>query len=273
MSLHLFLLLLVGGAATGFIGALLGLGGGVFLIPFLVLALGVPMHTAIATSIVAVIATSSAGAIMNLRRGVVNVRLGMLLETFTVTGAICGGITANILSGGTLTLIFSTMLVLVSGLMLWNRNRAEILLNETDTGVLGGSFHDSLTKEEVKYSVKKVPFSMFISLIAGNVSGLLGVGGGVFKVPAMYLVSGVPMKAATATSNFMIGVTAAASAFIYFSYGHLNPLVASAAGLGVLAGSMLGIRVAHKIHSRTLTLIFSVILILVAVQLFLKGLK
>ena len=110
------------------------------------------------------------------------------------------------------------------------------------------------------YTAKKVPATMLISFVAGNVSGLLGVGGGIFKVPAMHIISGIPMKAATATSNFMIGVTAAASAFIYFAHGHLNPFVASTAALGVLAGSMTGIRISRKIQSNVLTWIFAITL-------------
>jgi uncharacterized membrane protein YfcA len=111
---------------------------------------------------------------------------------------------------------------------------------------------------------------MLISLVAGNVSGLLGVGGGIFKVPAMHILSGIPMKAATATSNFMIGVTAAASAFIYFSHGHLHPIIASTAALGVLAGSMTGVRIGRKIHSNILTWIFAIAMLWISLQLYLR---
>jgi uncharacterized protein len=265
-----FIYLLLGGFAAGTFGALLGLGGGVLLIPFLVLVAGVPMHQAIATSIIAVIATSSAGAAMNLERRIVNMRLGILLETATVTGAILGGITANYLSAGVLSKLFSGLLFLVSIIMIWRvrqHNDREIIHQD---GVLRGEFKDDKTGGSVTYTVKRVPVTMLISLIAGNVSGLLGVGGGIFKVPAMHMLSGIPMKAATATSNFMIGVTAAASAFIYFAHGHLNPFIASAAALGVLAGSMTGIRIGRKIHGKTLTWIFIVALLGISIQLYFR---
>ncbi len=262
--------ILLGGFVAGTFGALLGLGGGVFLIPFLVFITGLPMHQAIATSIVAVIATSSAGAAMNLERRTVNMRLGMLLEIATVSGAILGGITANYLSAGILTRLFSGLLLSVAVLMIWRarRNNGQETLNTN--GVLPGSFVDSATGETVVYAVKKVPVSLAVSLVAGNVSGLLGVGGGIFKVPVMNMLSGVPIKAATATSNFMIGVTAAASAFIYFAHGHLNPIVASTAALGVLAGSMTGVRMSRRIRSTALTWIFAVVLLIISIELFLR---
>ena len=234
------------------------------------MVLGVPMHQAIATSIIAVIATSSAGASMNLERHTVHIRLGMLLETATVTGAILGGITANYLSAYILTKLFSGLLFLVAMIMIWRirqHNGQEML--HTD-GVLPGSFTDDANETTVHYTVKKVPATMLISLVAGNVSGLLGVGGGIFKVPAMHILSGIPMKAATATSNFMIGVTAAASAFIYFAHGHLNPFIASTAALGVLAGSMTGVHIGRRIHSKVLTWIFTFALLGISIQLYLR---
>jgi uncharacterized protein len=234
------------------------------------MVLGVPMHQAIATSIIAVIATSSAGAAMNLERRTVHIRLGILLEIATVSGAICGGITANYLSAGVLTKLFSGLLLLVAFIMIWravNQTGKELVHND---GVLPATFIDDASQISTTYTVKKIPAAMFISLVAGNISGLLGVGGGIFKVPAMNILSGIPMKAATATSNFMIGVTAAASAFIYFAHGHLDPFIASTAALGVLAGSMTGVRIGRKIHSKLLTWIFALALLGISIQLFLK---
>jgi uncharacterized membrane protein YfcA len=270
LSIISFFSLFAGGVVAGTFGALLGLGGGVLLIPFLVLLIGVPMHQAIATSIIAVIATSSAGAAMNLERRTVNMRLGMLLEIATVFGAILGGITANYLSASILAKLFSGLLFSVSMIMIWRaqqQNGQEFI--HTD-GNLPGTFIDESSGERVDYTVKKVPATIVVSLIAGNVSGLLGVGGGIFKVPAMHILSGIPMKAATATSNFMIGVTAAASAFIYFAHGHLNPFIACAAALGVLAGSMIGIRISRRIHSKVLTWVFAAALLGISVQLYLR---
>ena len=268
MSTVSFLLLVLGGGLAGTMGAMLGLGGGVFLIPFLALVFGLPMHQAIATSILAVIATSSAGAAMNMERQTVNLRLGMVLEIATVLGAIFGGVTANILSGEVLSRIFAALLLFVSFMMIW-RTRSDI---EAAAPVIKGSFSSSYRDEATDtvetYSVRRVPAVLLISLIAGNISGLLGVGGGIFKVPAMHMVAGMPMKAATATSNFMIGVTAAASAFIYFAHGHLNPMIVSPAVLGVLGGSFLGVSLNRRIKGSFLPWIFAVVLVLVSIWMF-----
>jgi uncharacterized membrane protein YfcA len=268
MTAGSFLLLIGGGIVTGTVGAMLGLGGGVFLTPFLVLVFHLPMHQAIATSILAVIATSSAGAAMNVERQIVNLRLGMTLEVATVVGAIFGGLTANVLSGEVLSKIFSALLLFVSFMMIWRTKHAREASTPMGAGVFPASFKDEASGEVVSYSVVRVPWVMCVSLIAGNISGLLGVGGGVFKVPAMNMISGMPLKAAAATSNFMIGVTAAASAFIYFAHGHLNPLIATPAALGVLAGSFLGVRISRRMKGTSLTWIFAVMLFAISLKMF-----
>ncbi|MBI3005891.1 MAG: sulfite exporter TauE/SafE family protein [Ignavibacteriales bacterium] len=204
-----FLPLFLSGIVTGTVGAMLGLGGGVFLVPFLVLVFGLPMHQAIATSLVAVIATSSAGAAMNIERQTVNLRFGMLLEVATVAGAILGGLTANYMSGDVLKKIFSVVMLVVAVFMIRRARQKNGENHISEDGVLPGSFLDEATRQTVTYTVKRIPAVMVVSLLAGNLSGLLGVGGGFFKVPAMHILSGIPIKAAAATSNFMIGVTAA----------------------------------------------------------------
>lgn len=262
------LFLASGGIVAGTFGALLGLGGGVFLIPFLVLVLNVPMHQAVATSIVAVIATSSTGAAMNLERHMVNIRLGMLLETTTVAGAIAGGLTASILDAAVLTKIFGFLLVGIAVMMaLSEKLTAMVSASGGGNGALAGEYHDDATNSTVPYSVRNIAPTMVISLLAGNISGLLGLGGGIFKVPAMHLLSGIPLKAATATSNFMIGVTAAAGAFIYFAEGHLDPHTAAPAALGVLLGSFFGIRLSRVLKADVLKWVFVAVLIAASVQL------
>jgi uncharacterized membrane protein YfcA len=268
MSTVSFLLLILGGAVAGTFGAMLGLGGGVFLVPFLALVFDLPMHQAIATSILAVIATSSAGAAMNVERQIVNMRLGMVLEIATVAGAILGGLTANMLSGHTLSQIFAGLLLFVSIMMIWRTRQGKDTTVIVEDGAFHASYKDEATGTLVSYSARRVPAVLGVSLIAGNVSGLLGVGGGIFKVPAMHMISGIPMKAAAATSNFMIGVTAAASAFIYFAHGHLNPLVVSPAVLGVLAGSFLGVKINRRIKGTLLTWIFAAVLLFVSLRMF-----
>jgi len=270
VPLFSFLSLFLGGIVTGTVGAMLGLGGGVFLVPFLVLVMGLPMHQAIATSLVAVIATSSAGAAMNIEKQTVNLRLGMLLEIATVLGAILGGLTANYLSGDVLRKTFSIVMFIVAVIMIRRAKGRQAVEEVSNDGWLPGSFRDEAAGMTIDYTVKRTPALMAISLVAGNLSGLLGVGGGFFKVPAMHMVGGIPMKAATATSNFMIGVTAAASAFIYFSNGHIKPAVAASAALGVLCGSYVGVQISRRLKSALLTWIFAVLLLAISLQMYLR---
>lgn len=269
MTLESFLIIIAGGVITGILGALFGIGGGMFLIPFLVIIFHLPMHTAVATSLVAIIATSSAAASVYVERRQTNIRLGMMLEITTTIGAILGGITANMISGGLLKKIFAVILTIM-GFIMWrrSRNRTERQAELIPGGRMNGSYLDGATGKTVEYSVQKIPVGMSIAFIAGNISGLLGVGGGVIKVPTMNLFCGVPMKAATATSNFMIGVTAVASAFIYYSHGHIEPVITSAAVLGVLIGSLVGTRIGYRIHSRTITSLFAFLMLLIALRMF-----
>jgi hypothetical protein len=268
MTFTTFLLLVLGGGVAGTIGAMLGLGGGIFLIPYLLLVLDIPMHQAVATSLIAVIATSSAGAAMNVERNVVNLRLGMTLEISTVLGAILGGLTANTLSGKTLSTVFASLLLLVAFLMIWRIRHYRLQHTPLGEGRFPATFRDESTGEDVSYSARRVTPVLLVSLLAGNISGLLGVGGGIFKVPAMNLISGIPIKAAAATSNFMIGVTAAASAFIYFSYGHVVPAFVCSAALGVLGGSYLGIKINRRLKGSLLTWIFAAVLFIISIRMF-----
>ncbi|MGA9363758.1 MAG: sulfite exporter TauE/SafE family protein [Bacteroidota bacterium] len=271
MTLQSFFLIFAGGIVTGVLGALLGLGGGVFFIPYLVLLLGVPIHQAIATGIVCVIATSSAAASVNVERKFTNIRLGMVLEVATTAGAILGGFTANALSGAVLSKVFGGLLFLVAFLMIrrvWMGRDAAATAGEN--GWIRGSYFDPAANREVTYTVRRLPVALSFSLIAGNLSGLLGIGGGVIKVPAMNLLCGVPMKAATATSNFMIGVTAVASAFIYYANNRIHPVITCAAVIGVLVGSMVGTTISAKIHGRTIALIFTLVLLILGIQMILR---
>ncbi len=269
MSLTSFLLILFGGSIAGLLGALLGIGGGIFLIPYFVLFLKIPIHQAIATSIVCVIATSSTAASVNVDRRFANVRLGMVLETTTTLGAIIGGFTANALSATTLSRIFGALLVFVSLLMV-RKSRQKEASTEFRGGWINGQYFDPATNQEVKYTVRRLPAGLSVSFIAGNLSGLLGIGGGIMKVPAMNLFCGVPMKAATATSNLMIGVTAVASAFIYYAHDRIHPVITSAAILGVLLGSWAGTALSARLHGRTIAYIFTGVLLFLAIEMFLR---
>ncbi|MDX9759596.1 MAG: sulfite exporter TauE/SafE family protein [Bacteroidota bacterium] len=268
MTPILFLLVVLSGAVTGVLGALLGIGGGIFLIPVLVMGFGLPMHEAVAASVVTIIATSSATAAVYVDKGISNIRLGMSLEVMTTIGAVLGGITAIYLPGEVLRKIFAVFLLLMAGLM-WRKSRArdDARIHYNPSAAISGEYYDTAEQHTVRYSVRRLRASMLVSIVAGNLSGLLGIGGGLIKVPVMNMVSGVPMKAATATSNFMIGVTAVASAFIYFSHGHVNPLYTAAAVLGVLAGSQLGTRLGMRLRSRTIVGVFIVLILVVAVRM------
>lgn len=269
MTFESFLIIVAGGFVTGVLGALFGIGGGLFLIPFLVIVFHIPMHTAVATSLVAIIATSSAAASVYVERRQTNIRLGMILEITTTIGAILGGVTANMISGDLLKRIFAVILTIM-GFIMWRRSRDR---SEGQTEViagarLNGSFMDGATGKIIEYSVKRIPLGMGISFFAGNISGLLGVGGGVIKVPTMNLFCGVPIKAATATSNFMIGVTAVASTFIYYAHGRIEPLVTCAAVIGVLIGSLFGTHIGYRVHSRIIAGLFALFMLLMALRMF-----
>lgn len=275
------------GAVTGVVGAVLGTGGGVFLIPLLVLGLGVPMHYAVATSIVSIIATSSAVASANVERGTANMRLGMTLEVATTIGAILGGVSAGWIAASVLEGGFGFMLLPTAALMWWCSKR-EIkaadhseaptqiaapfaTLDGGELGVLGGSYFDEGEQRIVAYRVRRWGAGMAISFVAGAVSGLLGIGGGIFKVPALHLVCAIPIKAAAATSNFMIGVTAATSAFLYYGRGEVRPALTAATVIGVVAGSALGSALNRRLHSTHVQRVFAALLVAVAMQMLYRA--
>jgi len=293
LTIHNLFWLLLTGSAIGVLGAILGIGGGVFIVPALVLIFNIPVHHAIATSIVSVIATSSAATSTNVEKGLVNMRLGMTLEIGTVLGAMSGALTAEWLSEATLLRIFSVVLLVGAALLGWKSGKGETSKSSTDLqvrhqgesgvntgspndapeelGLLGASFYDPAEGRQISYRVRKAPLGFLASLVAGNLSGLLGVGCGFINVPMIHLVCGVPMKAATATSTFMIGVTGAASAFIYFGRGEVRPALTTAVILGVLVGSFTGAVISHRLPGRLIQAIFAVFLLPVAWQMFVQA--
>jgi uncharacterized protein len=241
---------------AGLFGSMLGVGGGIIMVPMLTLAFGVPIKTAIATSIVCVIATSSMAQTVFVSEGMTHVRLGMLLEMATTAGAVAGGVTAVLVNGHVLQFCFAAVLVYVA----WQMNRGGRHLQPVDTGVLSASYYDMAESHEVRYGVRRLRLGFVLCLAAGNMSGLLGVGGGAFKVPIMNLLMGVPLKATIATSNLMIGVTAATGAAIFYGRGYLDPYWAVPAVLGIMAGARLGPRLAVRLSSRVLGAAFQVVL-------------
>ncbi len=260
------------GAVAGSLGALLGIGGGVFLVPFLNLALNFPFTAAAAVSLTTVIATSSTVSAGQTDRRLINLRLGMALEVATVAGSLLGGVTAQLLAQSTLQRLFGVVAALVAIIMvgrLWRRN--VILDPSADPGVLGGRFHDDESGGVVTYQVKRLPVALFASFLAGNVSSLLGIGGGVIKVPALNAWCGVPLRAAAATSAFMIGVTATGGAVIYYGHGQLILPVAASAVLGVQLGSWSGLRIGAKAPAKWLKLLMAVVLMVVSALMFMRS--
>jgi uncharacterized protein len=254
-SLHLLELGILGFFAGG-LGALLGIGGGLIIIPILTLYFGVPIHQAIGTSLCCVIATSSGAAASYVEHHLSDVRLGMTLELATTIGAVAGSLVAALISREGLSVLFAVLLVYAGAAMLRRGHRTPANVGE----------------ELAPYKVRHLPLGMLASSGAGMVSGLLGVGGGPIKVPVMYLLLRVPFKVATATSNFMIGVTAAASAFIYFSRGDIPLLVAAPTAVGVFVGAAAGTHVMRRTPSRWLIVLFSVIMFYFAGMMVWKAL-
>jgi len=226
-------LLLIGFGAGGF-GALAGVGGGIIITPLLAIYFGLPIHEAIGISLVSVIATSTATSSQYVERHVTDIRLGMTLELATTLGALIAALVAHHINRRTLAALFACFLAYSAMSMVkkaWGSRQQE---------------HETLIPD---YKAQNYPLGLAASLIAGGFSGLLGIGGGPIKVPVMYLFMKVPLRVATATSNFMIGVTAATSAYVYWGRGDINVLVAAPLVAGVFAGSQLGARLAPRVRS------------------------
>ncbi len=265
MFLIFFIGFFVGGA-----GSMLGIGGGVLLIPLLTSILGVPIKNAIGAGIISVIATSSAAGAVYIGRGLVHSRLAMVLEVATTGGALAGGITAVFISPRLLAAFFGLVLIYVAFSM---RKLPKEDRWVEHTGLLDTSYLDPRSGNTVEYGIRKLGKGMGASFLAGNVSGLLGIGGGIIKVPIMSLVMGVPLRASIATSNFMIGVTAATSAVIYYQHGYIDPAITVPAALGVLLGAQVGSRIGGRLRSQKLKQAFQLLLFAFSIQMFVQALR
>jgi len=274
LTAELAVIIFGSGAVAGGLGVALGLGGGIFLVPFLTLALGFPLKSAAAISLCTVIATSSAVSARRAGNQLINLRLGMVLEVATTAGSLLGGITAQLVSDTTLQRLFGVVSIGVAFVMLGRINRRNVILDPAaDPGRLGGRFHEEESGGVVTYRIKRLPLALAASFIAGNVSSLLGIGGGIIKVPVLNAWCGVPLRAAAATSALMIGVTATGGAIIYYGHGDLRPLLAAPAVLGVQIGSWGGARFAERFSVKWLKLLMSTLLIVVAVLMLVRSLQ
>jgi uncharacterized membrane protein YfcA len=260
---------------AGLIGAVFGLGGGILIIPFLTLVEGVPVPYAIGASIVSVVATSSASAATYVQDRLTNLRLGMFLEVGTVLGAITGAFVAGFLAPSILFVLFGLMLIYASAIMIGGRRidfPSGVVPDKTAQKLrLGSEYFDPATGVTSQYGVTNTLRTLGVSGIAGIVSGLLGVGGGIISVPTMNLLSKVPVKVASATSNFMIGVTAAASSTVYFVRGDVQPLLVAPLMIGVVIGAALGTRLLRRTPPLKVKLLFAILLATISVLMILKG--
>ncbi|MBO0778412.1 MAG: sulfite exporter TauE/SafE family protein [Ktedonobacteraceae bacterium] len=275
ISLLTVLFIFTGAALAGLLGSLVGLGGGILIVPMLTLLFGLPIQYAIGASIIAVIATSSGAAAAYVRDHLTNIRIGMFLELATTTGAISGAFLAGLVAPALLGIIFGIIL-LISAVPLVCKIGEELprgVINDrlANTLALASSYPDHRLKQEVPYQVTRTPLGFVMMYVAGLISGLLGIGSGTLKVLAMDTVMRLPLKVSTTTSNLMIGVTAAASAGIYFARGDVLPLVAAPVALGILLGALVGARLLQRMSNKALRILFVPVLVVVAFEMILKG--
>jgi uncharacterized membrane protein YfcA len=275
MNLLLFTMLVwLGSLLAGFLGALTGLGGGVVIVPLLVLVFKVDIHYAIGASLISVIATSSGAASAYVKEGYSNIRIGMFLEIATTVGALTGAFVATLLNASVIAVVFGAILLISAALSAWPRHE----------GAPGGAAPDRLAtllrldgsyptpQGPASYHVYHVPLGFGLMYMAGILSGLLGIGSGAFKVLAMDQAMRIPFKVSTTTSNFMIGVTAAASAGVYLSRGYVDPALSMPVMLGVLLGSLLGTRVLVRASVPALRIVFGLVILALGIEMIREGL-
>jgi len=275
MNILIFTILIwLGSIIAGFLGSLTGLGGGIVIIPLLTIVFGVDIRYAIGASLVSVIATSSGAAAAYVKEGFSNIRIGMFLEIATTVGALAGAFLALRLATPVIAIIFGV--VLIHSAYVSSRPRDELLyLNKPDRLAAILKMNGTYPTEEgvTSYSVSSVPLGFGLMFVAGIVSGLLGIGSGAIKVLAMDRAMRLPFKVSTATSNFMIGVTAAASAGIYLNKGYIDPGLTMPVMLGVLLGSSIGARHLFEAKTQKLRIIFGIVIFVLAIEMIYSGLK
>lgn len=258
---------------AGFIGALIGLGGGLIIVPLLVIFLGIDIRYAMGAALASVIATSSGAGAAYLKDGISNMRIGLFLCVATTIGAVAGAWLAGVLDAAMLSLIFGVALLLSVGLSLRSKGDTDTSQASLDPIAVRFALNSSYPDGDIErsYRVQSVPAGFAMMVVAGILSGLLGIGSGAFKVLAMDQIMCIPFKVSTATSNFMIGVTAAASVGIYLGRGYLDPVLVFPVALGVLAGAFLGAKLLPVISTKLLKMIFLIAISLIGVQMIAKG--
>jgi uncharacterized membrane protein YfcA len=253
---------------AGFVGALSGLGGGVFIVPALVLLAHIPMHVAVGASLIAVVATSAGASVAFVRDGWTNLRVAMILECATVTGAVTGAYMAGLISPPVLELLFAFMMLQSAWFSL--RSQGEELVTQSDplcARLRLGAQMPQADGTTTSYGVVNLPGGAALMVVAGVVSGLLGIGAGAVKVTAMDYLMKLPLKVSSATSNFMIGVTAGAGALVFLSRGDVAASIGAPVALGVTAGALIGGRVLPRLNVGALRILFVIILVLIALEM------
>jgi uncharacterized membrane protein YfcA len=271
--LLLTLFIFIGAYFAGLLGSLTGLGGGVIIIPLLTLVLDVDIHYAIGASLVSVIATSSGSAAAYVKEGITNMRLGMFLEIATTLGAVAGAFLSSYVPAQYIAIIFGVILIFSALMSLAEKNlQADPESSKAAQWLkLGSSYPDQ--GRQIQYGVRNVFGGFGLMSFAGVISGLLGIGSGALKVVAMDNIMRIPFKVSTTTSNFMIGVTAAASAVVYLQRGYIDPGLSMPVMLGVVFGAMTGSKILVKAKSKSLKIIFAVVIFVLAIQMIYKGLS
>lgn len=266
--------LAVAAVGAGILGSMLGLGGGVFLVPIFTLFLGVDAKLAIAASAIAVVTNSVVGSTVHLRSRFTNLRLGMLLQVPTAAGALVGALLAVRAPERLLDGIFGAVLTYAAVSMLLRRKTSHVdTRGDPDPWQLRARYYDPATRTEVEYVPRHIYRGMGISSAAGVVSGLLGVGGGVIQVPAMNLVMSVPVKAAAGTSALMVGITAVASSFVFYADDKIDPQIALPAIIGIVAGAQIGSRLTRKVRTDRLVIVFVLVLLYLGFRLIAQALN
>jgi uncharacterized membrane protein YfcA len=273
ITLLIAVLVVGAGAVAGTLGALLGVGGGVFLVPFLNAALGLPFDVASGVGLMTVIATSSVVSAGTAGRRPVNLRLGMLLQIASSAGGLVGGVYVARLPHRVLYVMFATVTAGIAAIMMSRLDRRNVILDgRVDPGPFGGRYFEQESRQEVVYRTRNLPVALAVSLAGGSVSGLLGIGGGILQVPALNAWCGVPLRVAAATSAVMIGVTAVASAPIYYARGDIVPPLAAAAVIGVLIGSRFGFWFGDRARAKWLKILMAGVLAAVSLTYVVKAL-
>lgn len=268
------IILFLGAVSAGLLGSLTGLGGGVIIIPLLTLGFGVPMHYAIGASLISVIGTSSGAAVAFVKEGFTNMRIGMFLEIGTTAGAIMGALLSGMLNPNTIGIIFASILLLTVILNLKGKpdHQEPVIKGSLEEKLkLYGTFPDKGVLKS--YSARNTVPGFLMMMFAGAMSGLLGIGSGALKVLAMDNMMKLPFKVSTTTSNFMIGVTAVASALIYFQRGEIIPVIVAPVLIGVVVGSFIGSKTLMVSKTKKLKVFFAIVITILSIYMMYNGIN